>query len=82
MLGSIAMSLATNLPDDLSAALNAYKHAFGHSVPSEVVRMYAVRIGPLVMEIRQSLALGRPVPAWLARSRVPDTSPFHDDGHG
>ena len=72
------MSLATNLPDDLSAALNASKHA----VPSEVVRMYAVRIGPLVMEIRQSLALGRPVPAWLARSRLPDTSPFHDDGHG
>ena len=70
------MSLAPTIPDDLTSALAAYRHAFGHPVPSEVVRLFSLRIGPLVMEIRQAIALGKPVPAWLARSRLPDTAAF------
>lgn len=70
------MSLAPTVPDDLHTALSAYRHAFGHPVPSEVVRLFSLRIGPLVMEIRQAIALGKPVPAWLARSRLPDTAAF------
>ena len=70
------MSLAPTVPDDLTSALSAYRHAFGHPVPSEVVRLFSLRIGPLVMEIRQAIALGKPVPAWLARSRLPDTAAF------
>lgn len=70
------MSLAPTVPDDLTAALSAYRHAFGHPVPSDVIRLFALRIGPLVMEIRQAIALGKPVPAWLARSRMPDAAAF------
>jgi hypothetical protein len=65
------MSIVSSVPEDLAAALAAYRHAFGHAVPSEVVQLFALRVGPLVMEIRQAVALQKPVPAWLARSRLP-----------
>jgi len=39
-------------------------------VPAEVIEMYASRSGPLLLEIRQAIALERPVKAWLERSRV------------
>jgi hypothetical protein len=70
------MSLEPPVQDDLSIALNAYRNAFGHPVPSEVIRLFQLRVGPLLMEIRQAIALGKPVPAWLARSRLPDTAAF------
>jgi hypothetical protein len=76
------MSIVPTVPDDLAAALTAYRHAFGHPVPSEVVRLFAPRVGPLVMEIRQAVALHKPVPAWLARSRLPDPTPFPDGSSG
>jgi len=60
-------------PDNLSTAIAAYRQAFGHNVPAEVLQMFVHRPGPLLMEIRQALALSKPVPAWLARSRVPGT---------
>ena len=59
------------VPDSLTAAVGAYQLAFGHHVPADVVEMFAHRPGPLMMEIRQAVALKKPVPAWLARSRVP-----------
>ena len=62
------------VPDSLTAAVGAYQQAFGHHVPTDVVEMFAHRPGPLMMEIRQAVALKKPVPAWLARSRVPATS--------
>jgi hypothetical protein len=37
-------------------------------VPDEVVEMFAARPGPLLMEIRQAIALQRPVKAWQTRS--------------
>ena len=61
--------------NSLSDAASAYRDTFGHNVPTEVLQLFAQRPGPLVMEIRQALALHKPVPAWLARSRLPMTSP-------
>ena len=55
---------------NLAAALRAYQLAFGHEVPSDIVDKYAGRSGPLLMEIRQAVALGKPIPAWLARSKL------------
>jgi len=55
-------------PDEVSAAAAAYCSAFGHRVPAEVLQLFALRPGPLVMEIRQAIALGRPVPGWRALS--------------
>ncbi len=54
----------------LAAALRSYQLAFGHEVPTEIVDKYAGRCGPLMLEIRQAVALRRPVEAWLARSKV------------
>lgn len=62
------------VPDSLTAAVGAYQLAFGHHVPADVVEMFAHRPGPLMMEIRQAVALKKPVPAWLARSRVSTTA--------
>lgn len=62
--------ITTQIPADLAAALRSYLQAFGHSVPDEVIEMYATRSGPLLLEIRQALALQRPVKAWLARSKT------------
>jgi hypothetical protein len=64
------MNLAQPLPTQLTTALQAYQQAFGHPVPAEVIEMYATRSGPLLLEIRQAIALQRPVKAWLERSRV------------
>jgi len=55
---------------DLAAALRAYQVAFGHEVPSEIVDKYASRAGPLMLEIRQAIALRQPVLAWMARSKA------------
>ena len=55
------------VPDTLASATAEYKQAFGHPVPAEVVQMFELRPGPLMMEIRQAIALGKPVPAWLTR---------------
>jgi hypothetical protein len=76
------MSLAPLVPDELTAALTAYRHTFGHPVPSEVIRLFSVRTGPLLMEIRQAIALGKPVPAWLTRSRTPDSAAFPEWNDG
>jgi hypothetical protein len=59
-----------NVPESLAAATAAYSQAFGHAVPLDVVESFAYRPGPLMMEIRQAVALKKPVPAWLARSRM------------
>lgn len=61
--------------NDVSVAADAYRHAFGHAVPIEVQRLFASRPGPLVVEIRQAIALGRPVPGWRALSRASDLGP-------
>jgi len=62
--------IPTQLPTDLTTALQAYLQAFGHPVPAEVIEMYATRSGPLLLEIRQAIALQRPIKAWQERSRV------------
>jgi len=62
--------IPNQLPTDLATALQAYLQAFGHPVPAEVIEMYARRSGPLLLEIRQAIALQRPVKAWLERSRI------------
>lgn len=62
--------IPSRLPGDLTAALDAYLQAFGHPVPPEVIEIYARRSGPLLLEIRQALALHRPVKAWLTRSKA------------
>ena len=59
-------------PSELSAAATAYRDAFGHGVPTEVLQLFAQRPGPLVMEIRQAIALNQAVPGWRARSRSTD----------
>ena len=60
---------------DVSVAAAAYRSTFGHGVPIEVQRRFAPRPGPLLVEIRQAIALGRPVPGWRAMSRASDMSP-------
>jgi hypothetical protein len=72
-------SVPLSSSDDLATALTAYQKTFGHSVPADVVRIYIARSGPLVLEIRQAIALGTPVRAWLARSRQQELSPLRDD---
>ena len=62
--------ITSQLPADLATALRAYLQAFVHPVPDEVIEMYATRSGPLLLEIRQALALQRPVKAWFARSQA------------
>jgi hypothetical protein len=62
--------ISVQVPDDLATATRSYLRAFGHPVPDEIVEMFASRPGPLLLEIRQAVALGRPVKAWLARSRI------------
>jgi len=57
------------ISDELAAATRSYLNAFGHPVPDEVIERSATRAGPLLLEIRQAIALQRPVKSWLARSR-------------
>jgi hypothetical protein len=61
--------------NDLSIAAAAYRDAFGHDIPAEVLQMFAPRPAALVMEIRQAIALNRAVPGWRARSRSSDFTP-------
>jgi hypothetical protein len=56
------------VPETLATAMRSYLQSFGHPVPDEVVEMFAARPGPLLMEIRQAIALQRPVKAWQTRS--------------
>jgi len=62
--------IAVQVSSELAAATRAYLKAFGHPVPDEVIEMFAMRPGPLLLEIRQAVVLQRPVRAWLARARV------------
>ncbi len=64
------MSIGAPVSANLAAALRAYQVAFGHDVPTEIVDKYAGRCGPLMLEIRQAVALKQPVHAWLARSKA------------
>lgn len=68
--------------DELAEAAAAYREALGHPVPSEVVQMFATRPGPLLLEIRQALALHRAVAGWAAdfrRKQHSGPAPgFHD----
>lgn len=48
----------------LQTAAEAYRRAFGHGIPAHVATMFASNPGPLLGEIRQAIALGRPVRAW------------------
>ncbi|HEU0225076.1 MAG TPA: hypothetical protein VFR29_06540 [Steroidobacteraceae bacterium] len=63
------MSSSAPVSTELDAALRSYYAAFGHEVPVEIVDKYATRCGPLMLEIRQAIALRKPVQAWLARSK-------------
>ncbi len=68
--------IAVQVSDQLATAANSYLKAFGHPVPDEIIEMFASRDGPLLLEIRQAIALERPIKAWLARSRmVPPLGP-------
>ena len=58
------------IPDELAAATRSYLHAFGHPVPDDVIERSAMRAGPLLLEIRQAIALQRPIKSWLERSRT------------
>jgi hypothetical protein len=64
------VSIGAPVSANLAPALRSYHLAFGHEVPTEIVDKYAGRCGPLMLEIRQAVALRRPVEAWLARSKV------------
>jgi hypothetical protein len=66
--------MASMESNDVSVAATAYRDTFGHSVPIEVLRLFERRPGPLIMEIRQAIALGRAVPGWRALSRASDLS--------
>ncbi len=55
--------------DPLAEVVAAYREALGHPVPPEVVQMFSLRPGPLILEIRQAIALGRPVAGWVADYR-------------
>jgi hypothetical protein len=62
--------IAAQVSDQLATAANSYLKTFGHPVPDEIIEMFASRDGPLLLEIRQAIALERPIKAWLARSRM------------
>ena len=67
------------VPDPLAAAAADYRREMGHAVPPEVLQMFALRPGPLIVEIRQAVALNRPVKAWLAQSHRANTPPGNWD---
>lgn len=71
----LPVSIGTPISANLAAALRAYQAAFGHQVPTEIVDKYADRCGPLMLEIRQAVALRQPVQAWLARSKALSNPP-------
>jgi hypothetical protein len=61
--------ITSPVSDELAAAARAYLNAFGHPVPDEIIERYAARCGPLLLEIRQAVAMQRPVKSWLGRPR-------------
>ncbi len=71
----MTMIAPVEVSEQLAGELRAYQLAFDHVVPVEIVQQFARRPGLLVMEIRQAVALRRPVRAWLERSKVASTSP-------
>lgn len=60
---------------ELQLAMDAYRLAFGHAVPGTVSMLFSQQPGPLLMEIRQAIALGRPVPAWRVHAKRVADSP-------
>jgi hypothetical protein len=69
------VNAGTPISTSLAAALRAYDVAFGHPVPVEIIDKYVDRCGPLLLEIRQAVALRQPVQAWLARSKALSSPP-------
>ncbi len=65
---------------DLQQAMETYRRAFGHAVPVEVATLFSRQPGPLLAEIRQAVALQRPVPAWqkLARRNAESLGRGHE----
>jgi len=57
------------ISDELATATRSYLKAFGHPVPDEIIERYATRCGPLLLEIRQAVAMQRPVKSWIGRPR-------------
>jgi hypothetical protein len=55
--------------------MNAYRQTFGHAVPGTVAMLFSQQPGPLLMEIRQAIALARPVPAWSVHAKRVADSP-------
>jgi hypothetical protein len=55
----------------LQTAAEAYRRAFGHGVPAHVATMFASNPGPLLGEIRQAIAIGRPVRGWQEHAKRP-----------
>lgn len=60
---------------ELQGAMDAYRQAFGHPVPGTVAMLFSQQPGPLLVEIRQAIALGRPVPAWDVHAKRVAASP-------
>lgn len=60
---------------ELQRAMDAYRQTFGHAVPGTVSMLFSQQPGPLLMEIRQAIALGRPVPAWRVYAKRAADSP-------
>jgi len=57
------------ISSDLAAAARSYLDAFGHPVPDAVLERAATRPGPLLLEVRQAIALQRPIKSWLEMAR-------------
>jgi hypothetical protein len=60
---------------ELQRAMDTYRQTFGHAVPGTVAMLFSSQPGPLLMEIRQAIALGRPVPAWSVHAKRVSDSP-------
>jgi hypothetical protein len=58
--------------DELRDAMETYRAKFGHGVPATVAMMFQTQPGPLTVEIRQAIAMDRPVPAWRECARNGD----------
>jgi hypothetical protein len=66
------------IDEQLDLAMRTYATTFGHVVPDEVVEMFSRRTWLLTSEIRQAIALQRPVRAWQERAKNgPPLSTFH-----
>jgi hypothetical protein len=54
---------------ELQQAMLSYRESFGHGVPATIAVLRAAHPGPLMFEIRQAIALNRPVPAWQSLAK-------------